>query len=228
MASEPQIDFSMILASSVHDMKNSLAMLLGTLDQFSAGCSGTCAASGKLEQIHYQGQRLSGDLVQLLTLYKMQHQQYTPKIDEYDVGDFLQESVAMHESVLRSRGITIEAQCPPDLRGYFDRDMIASIINNVINNACKYTKSLVRVTGIERDGYTLITVDDDGAGYPAHMLEQSGAETRPINVRTGSTSLGLYFAGLIARAHTNKGRHGSIRCSNDGIDGGGRFSLFLP
>jgi len=228
MATDDDLNFSMILASSVHDMKNSLSMLLGTLDQLSGECGHTCPATGKVNQLRYQGQRLNGDLVQLLSIYKIEHQQYTPNIDEHDLADFLQECVNTHEPLLTPRGITIEAVCDPGLLGYFDREMVAGVVNNVVNNAYKYSKDRIRLSAADSDGYVVVSVADNGSGYPPSMLRTGGVEAGRTNFTSGSTSLGLYFASLIARIHTNKDKRGYIRCANEGIDGGGLFSMMLP
>lgn len=228
MATDDNLDFSMILASSVHDMKNSLSMLLGTLDQLSSECGSTCPASDKVNQLRYQGQRLNGNLVQLLSLYKIEHQQYSVNIQEHDLSDFLQECVDTHEPMLTPRGIAIEAVCNTDSAGYFDREMVAGVINNVVNNAYKYSKDRIHLSAAVSDGYVMISVEDNGSGYPPDMVRTGGVEAGPTNFKSGSTSLGLYFASLIAHMHANKGRHGYIRCANEGIDGGGKFSIYIP
>ena len=228
MVTDDELNFSMILASSVHDMKNSLSMLLGTLDQLGGECGQTCPAAGKVNQLRYQGQRLNGDLVQLLSIYKIEHQQYTPNIEEHDLSDFLQECVNTHEPMLTPRGIVIEAVCDPDLVGYFDREMVAGVVNNVVNNAYKYSKDRIRLSAAVRDGYVVLSVADNGHGYPPSMMRTGSVDAGPTDFKSGSTSLGLYFASLIAHMHTNKGKQGFIHCTNDGIDGGGKFSMMLP
>jgi hypothetical protein len=49
-----------------------------------------------------------------------------------------------------------------------------------------------------------------------------------INHSSGSTGLGLYFAGRIAALHQRNGVEGRTRISNGGPLGGGVFSLYLP
>ncbi|MFT5351912.1 MAG: hypothetical protein ACI9MF_002738, partial [Gammaproteobacteria bacterium] len=50
------IDYSTILASSIHDMKNSLSLLLGTLGEVTQQCQpDNCRSSGQFSQLHYEG-----------------------------------------------------------------------------------------------------------------------------------------------------------------------------
>lgn len=223
-----QLSFSTILASSVHDIKNSLSMLLGTLDQLEGNCGPTCPAADKVNQLRYQGQRLNSDLVQLLSIYKIENKEYTPNIAEHNLGDYLQECVHTYAPILTPRGIVIEAVYDAELVGYFDREMVAGVINNVVNNAYKYSRSRICLSAAASDGYVVLSVADDGQGYPPSMLRTGGVDAGPTDFMSGSTSLGLYFASLVAHMHINQGRRGFVRCANEGIDGGGKFSLMLP
>lgn len=228
MSQPDTLDFSTIIASSVHDMKNSISMMLGTLDQLTSDCGASCPSSEKINQLRYQGQRLNSDLVQMLSIYKIENRQYSPNIDEHDLSGFLLECVETYTPLLSPRGIAIEQECESGLTGFFDREMVAGVINNVVNNAYKYSRSLIRISANMHDNFLGIHVMDNGRGYPAAMLRDSRDVAGPTNFRTGSTSLGLYFASLITHMHENRGRRGYIRLSNDGIDGGGCFSLYLP
>lgn len=228
MPDHQSLDFSTILASSVHDMKNSISMMLATLDELAQSCGGSCPETAKLSQLRYQGQRLNNDLVQMLSIYKIENHQYSPNIDEHSLEDFLAECVDTHEPLLTPRGIAIEFQSEPDLFGFFDREMVAGVVNNVVNNAYKYSKDRIRIEAATRDGYVVISVADNGRGYPPGMLHEGKPGALPTNFRSGSTSLGLYFAALIAHMHTNREKRGYIELNNTGIDGGGRFSIYVP
>lgn len=225
MSTDKQIDFAAILANSVHDMKNSLALLLGTLEQLGQGCGRTCPLGTHVEQMQHHGYRLNADLVRLLTIYKIERGEYAPNVREVDVGDLLQECVEMYRPLLQARGIAITADTEPELAGYFDREMVAGIINNAVNNACRYASTRITLRGAMLGDYVEIAVEDDGPGYPQYLLDGAESDQRATDYRRGTTSLGLYFAALIAELHENRGRRGRIRYGNDG---GARFSLLLP
>ena len=225
----PELDFSTVIASSVHDMKNSLSMLLCTLDDIVGECDpAMCPATAKFSQLQYEGQRVNNHLIQLLTIYKMGNAQSVANIAEQYVDDFLDECALQYEALLTPKGITIETDCEPGLVGYFDRELVSGVVNNVINNAYRYSKDKIRLSGGREDDYVVISVEDNGGGYPPAMLCNSSQGSSGINFSTGSTGLGLYFSSLVATSHKNKALCGHICCSNTGIDGGGRFSIYLP
>ena len=72
---------------------------------------------------------------------------------------------------------------------------------------------------------------------PNGLVQELFVGTRPVDEPldmvsrgfvTGSSGLGLYFSHLVASMHRSGPRQGLIECSNQGIEGGGRFSIVLP
>jgi len=226
---QQQGDFTSILANSVHDMKNSVNMLLGALDDISGRCGGpSCPSHELLSRLRYEGKRLNSNLVQMLTLYRVNNSRYTLNIEENDVYEVLEECYLENEGILSLKGIAIELACPEGLSGFFDRELVTGIINSVINNAYKYAKDRIRIGADRNNGYLSLFVEENGSGYPDFMLSgDTGADHR-VNFKTGSTGLGLLFTSTIARMHSHQGKTGYITTTNEGIDGGGRFTLHLP
>jgi two-component system sensor histidine kinase SenX3 len=227
--STEQIDFATILASTVHDMKNSLGLLLNTLDEAVGDCEpGRCPAYERFSKLQYEAKRVNNDLIQLLALYKIGNSTYAANISDYSVADFFEEIMVQNRVLLDSRNISVETDCPDDLYWYFDRDLVAGILNNVLNNAFKYARERLRVSAREEDGFMLLAVEDDGRGYPDFMLSSDARPRQQISFSTGSTGLGLYFAALAARLHRDGERQGSISVDNGGALGGGVFTVRLP
>ncbi|HSJ49607.1 MAG TPA: HAMP domain-containing sensor histidine kinase [Gammaproteobacteria bacterium] len=225
----PSLDFSLVLANTVHDMKNSLSMVVGALDQITEQCGNAgCASQQMFSQLRYEGKRLNSNLIQILTLYRIESDHYSLNISEQDVSELLEECYLENEGLLALKGIELEMDCEEDLLCFLDRELISSILNSVVNNAFKYTRDRIRIGARREDGYTAIFIEENGGGYPATMLHGAGQAPADIDIRNGSTGLGLYFTATIARMHHHKDRCGYITTTNDGIDGGGRFTLYLP
>ena len=222
-----KLDFASVIASAVHDMKNSLTLLLDNLDAAAEeqGIVGT-PLQEKLLQAQHEGKRLNRNLIQLLALYRIERSQMFVNISENYVAELLEEVALDNEHLLSARDIRLEMDCPEDLVGYFDRELVAGILGTIINNSYRYARKVIRLRGQQQDGYLAIQVEDDGPGYPESMLH-AGAIS-PLSFNSGSTGLGLYFAEQVAQMHQNNERHGYTRTDNEGISGGGRFSLYLP
>ena len=225
--SDQSIDFSMVLASAVHDMKNSLGMLLNSLDELRAEHSTTFNGSPRFNSLQYEAERMHNDLVQLLGIYRLGEQNLSAHLEEHYLPDFLAEHMARHEPLLQGLGIEalIDAS---DITGFFDADLLTGVLNNTINNAIRYTRSRITLTAREEDGYLVIGVEDDGDGYPEHMQRSGPLPFKSLDFKSGSTSLGLYFASSVAAMHTNGDRSGAIKLTNGGQMGGGVFEIWLP
>ena len=230
MAQEQQLDFSTILASTIHDMKNSLGMVLNSLEEIVDSESGECRCSGdQVAKLQYEAKRVNSNLIQLLTLYKLEHQQVSANINEYSVADFLEECLLQAKPILAFRDIEAEIDCPDDLYGYFDRDLVAGVLNNALDNAIRYTKSRLRLVAEVEDGGLVLGVEDDGAGFPGSMLiAGNDPAANQVSFASGRTGLGLYFSSLVAAMHRNRSRAGYIELTNGGALGGGRFVIHIP
>lgn len=219
----------MVIASAVHDMKNSLGMLISTLDDLRTEQPGTSPGQ-RLNTLQYEAERVHSDLVQLLGIYRLGEHKLSAHTNEHYVADFLREQLARHEPLLKGYGVAYDVIADDELLGFFDEELIAGVITSTINNAIRYTRSQILLTArADETGGLVIGIEDDGSGYPEHM-QQAGTRVllKSPDFRTGSTSLGLYFAAAIANLHQNNGRAGNIKLSNGGSLGGGVFEICLP
>ncbi len=221
------IDFSMVLASAVHDMKNSLGMLLNSLDELRREQTESIGSSKKFNTLQYEAERMHNDLVQLLGIYRLGENNLSAHIEEHFVPDFLSAHIARHTPLLDGMDIELTVDSD-DINGFFDEDLLTGVLNNTINNALRYTRSQIRLSATEKEGFLVISVEDDGSGYPESMQHSGTPEFQSLDFETGSTSLGLFFASSVAALHSDGDRKGSIRLHNGGALGGGVFELWLP
>lgn len=221
------LDFSMVMASAVHDMKNSLGMLLHSLDELKKEMPESVTQSPRFNTLRYEAERVHGDLIQLLGLYRLDQDALSANIEEHFVPDYLDTQIARHIPLLDGHGI--EHQVVADsITGFFDADLLAGVINDTVNNAIRYTRSQLEISSREDDGYLVIQVADDGEGYPDAMLEPAPGGMGAIDFQSGNTRLGLHFASAVAQLHQKGPRSGSIHLYNGGPLGGGVFEIWLP
>lgn len=222
-------DMTTLLASSVHDMKNSVSLLISGLEKALAAASPeTLTTYGELSQMTYEAKRINHNLVQLLTLYKLDQQLYPFDPQNIALDEFLRAVADQSSSLLRSQGITLELSAPADLYWPFDEDLVMGVIGNAFSNAIRYTDRRVHLSAQVREHFLEIRIEDDGRGYSPEMIDQTVAVQRGISFQTGSTGLGLYFSATVARLHRNRGRCGEVGLENGGIYGGGCFVIRLP
>ncbi|MFJ2284199.1 sensor histidine kinase [Pseudomonas sp. NPDC087803] len=226
---EQALDFSTVIASTVHDMKNSLAMLTQAHSQWLARLPQEQRSGAEQGVIDFEFAHLNGMLVQLLGLYKLGVNQLPLQPAYHELDDFIEAQLASHQEVFASRGIIATYEVDPlSPLGFFDRELVASVLGNCINNAIRYARESLLITVSDEAGQLVLSINDDGDGYPAEMLERQADYVQGINHSSGSTGLGLYFANRIAALHQRNGVVGHTEIRNGGPLGGGVFSLYLP
>jgi len=228
---------ALFLASTAHDMKNSISVLSGTLERLLDGASPQAGSAdprlAQMAQMLYQTRRLNDNLMQLLALYKKVGQpEYPFDVQPIPASELAEQVASLGRVLLQSRGIVFDVEVDPDLIWHVDEDLIVGVVSHAVNNAVNYTHDRIRLA-LRRDGEVLeIRVEDNGGGYPQALLD-AGAEAMSgissgVDFRTNSAGLGLYFAREVARMHRHRGRHGAVRLENGGAFGGGCFILTLP
>ena len=225
---ESSPDISVFLASSVHDMKNSISVLIGSMEKILVGSDPERPEFREMTHMMYETKRINSNLIQLLTLYKLGNHLYPFSPEDWVLEDFVEETVSQHQPLLGFRGIQFEAVVESDLVWPFDGDLVGGVIGHALNNAIHYTRSKVRLVVRQSEAGLEMRVEDDGSGYPQKMLDEGAAVMQGVDFQGGSTGLGLYFSAMAARLHRNRGRHGAIRLENGGAWGGGCFVLTLP
>ncbi|WP_296952168.1 sensor histidine kinase KdpD [uncultured Massilia sp.] len=221
----------LFLASTAHDMKNSISVLSGTLERLIADASGTDPAYPQLAHMLYQTKRLNDNLMQLLALYKkVGKPDYPFDLQPLEMGHLVDQVVAIARVLLGSRGIRLELDYDRDLVWHVDEDLVVGVLSHAINNAIHYTCDTVRLAIRETDGCLALRVEDNGPGYPPALLKAGASAARDVGVNflTNSTGLGLYFSSEVAKMHRHRGRHGALHLENGGRYGGGCFILTLP
>ncbi len=222
-----------LLAASVHDMKNSLQLLQGQLARIQSECHlENCDAFQDFTDLRYETRRMSDHLAGLLTMYKLGQRHYTPMLDFYPVADLLDDLVVSQQAVLSLKGITVAMECPPTLTWSFDWQLVYGMLGSVLNNTYRYAHSQVRLTAQQQGSCLQLTIEDDGPGFPTKpgSDDPDDADGPPPQRHTDGTStgLGLYFARVVAHAHSHQGHHGWIEVDNASTLGGGAFRLYLP
>lgn len=225
------MDFSDMLASSIHDIKNSLSLVSTTLAEMIGNPENTFADTRQASLLQHEVQRVNHNLVQLLTLYKLGDEGATIDIDEHNVEELFLECIANNEVVCQSLGIALDYDCDPMLSGFFDIEMVRSVIDSTIGNARRYARSRIHLAALEESGYLVLRVEDDGAGFPPELLFRGNTNRQLylFNPRaSGRTRLGLLFAEKISDLHRSGERKGHIEVRNACNLAGGCFELWLP
>jgi K+-sensing histidine kinase KdpD len=220
------IGFPAILASSVHDIKNSLTALralLGQLENIYQDPKPT-----EFRQLEFETNRMNNSLMQLLTLYKIDLSQFSLAIDEHSASDILEDIVAQQSTLLALSNIELTTECHDDVFCYCDNALISNALCTLVNNAQRYCMSKILLSVAQEDDYVVFSIEDDGKGYPANLLSSDYKQIPQVDLASGNTGLGLFFAETLANLHAQGDKRGFIITDNNSRFGGARFKLYLP
>ena len=228
------MNMSTFVAAAAHDMKNSVSVIAAYLedalhelakmdaDRPSAATLSTCQAL-------YETQRVNGNLVQLMAIYKLEEGMYPFEPAEIRLDEFTEELLGRVRPLARLKGLELRCETQAGVQDWvFDHDLIGSVLIQALFGAVRYARQTVRLNLSVCEDRLEMEVADDGEGFPEFMLAQGFPSRQGIDVHTGSTGVGLFFARLAAGLHRRGDVSGSTRLSNGGALGGGRFALVLP
>lgn len=229
MSVAAEIDFATVLACSVHDMKNSLCMVIQSAELIQAeGSKLSKDACEELARLNYEANRLNSNLLQLLSLYRLERQQLPVQIDQHYLSEIFEELILKNQYFASQRGIEVIIDTEPDLYWFFDRDLVLNVLNDAVANALRYCSKRIVVKAEIIDAMLQVSVADDGPGFPDFMLQNANPDMQKLDLHHGHTGLGIFFAKLIAQAHHNKNRRGQVKLQNGNELSGGNFRLSLP
>ncbi|WP_420932795.1 sensor histidine kinase [Alteromonas sp. A081] len=223
------IDFSSVLAAAVHDMKNSLFLLIQSIEGLrDALPKENSGAREQVANVHYEASRLNTNLVQILSLYRSELTSIPISADECFIVDLIDDVIGSNTFYIEQKNIKLIVDVHEDVSWYLDSELIYLLINDVIVNALRYGTSCISIHASVVDDYLSIKIEDDGNGYPQEMLTKSHSALSNFELSQGRTGLGLFFAKVIADAHSHNGKAGIISLSNGGNLGGSVFEVKIP
>lgn len=220
--------FDAALALTIHDVKNSLALFLDRVDALQAHDE---IAGKKYADFKYEIKRINNNLIRLLALYKVGAENFSLQSDFHYIDDFLAEIGAEYAAVLQDKGIELIIECPDGLNASLDKGLVYGVIDNALNNSARYTRSKIVLKAQQDDEFLVLSVQDDGPGYPEQMLkenEQQASCNTDIDVSNSSTGLGIFFSRIVAGLHQVNGKVGFIQMANKVDLDGSCFSIHLP
>lgn len=228
---QDDISFSDLIASSIHDMKNSLNLQVSALEGIAQQYRDTADSPlfQDLGRVIYQANRMNLNLVELLSLYKLSKSIYPLDMTEQLVAEVIEDAVMQNQSMMAFKGIEVSVDCAADTHWYMDSELVKGVLVNALNNAYHYTTDRIHVIAAVHDKQLELRVEDNGSGYPERMLLNPDLTSEQgVSFETGSTGLGFYFSDRVARLHKNGRKRGSLAIENGGTLGGGCFVLRLP
>jgi signal transduction histidine kinase len=139
------------------------------------------------------------------------------------VAAVLEELSLTLERIFRDKGVEIDWRADDDLDFQGERHDFMEMLGNVLENACKFGRSRVRVTARPSGPDRLIlSIEDDGDGLPADQRDEALKRGARLDETAPGSGLGLSIVDELARAYG-----GEITLADSPL-GGLKVTLDLP
>ena len=199
---------------SAHQLRTPLSAVKWTLRMLLDGDLGAISEKQKefLEKTYKSNERMITLINDLLNVTRIEEGRYVFKAFLFDIEEICQSIVDSFQERAKHKDINLVLEKPveklPKIR--LDNEKISLAIQNLVENAIRYTPSKGEVTVSLRSANMSIElcVRDTGIGIPGDQLDRVFSKffrgANVMRIDTEGTGLGLYIAKNIVEAH--KGR----------------------
>jgi two-component system, OmpR family, phosphate regulon sensor histidine kinase PhoR len=164
-----------------------------------------------MERIHAQSIRLSQLVTDLMTISRLESDQNPSDFALLNFGDLVSRAVAASQTAAEQKHHRLNASVPDHkVEVYGDRQHLSQLIDNLIDNAIKYTpeKGLIQVRVRVEGNEMVFEVEDSGIGispqYQERVFERFYRVDKARSQSLGGTGLGLSIVKNIAERHSGK------------------------
>ena len=213
------------VADASHDLKTPLTVILSNSELLKQQNEGREAP--EVDRIETAGKRMKELVQKMLTLARMEDDPNPNAYETMNLSDMVMESALAFEATAFEKGLVIDETVESDLMVKGNRAQVQSVLECLLDNACKYAAPGSRVTvSLEKAGKKArLTVHNTGSYIPpedlAHVFERF---YRADKSRTASDSSGLGLAIVQSVVERMKG----AVTAESSQESGTAFTVLLP
>ena len=213
-------------ASAAHELRTPLAGLRIFSEMLAEGLGDPSKARDYARRVADEAERLGRVVANVLGFTRIERGTLAVHPDVGDLAATVRESVARQQPALEAAGARIELALADNLpRVRFDRDAIAQIVQNLLDNAEKHTRSAadrtIHVSLATQNGRVELSVADHGNGLPSEVRRHLFHPFTRGNQRDAPAGLGLGLVLVKALAEAQ----GATVTYADANGGGARFMV---
>jgi len=218
------------VATVSHEFKTPLTSIIMGASMLEGGNLGIVSEEQMdvVKAIIEDGERLSGFVTELLEVSKLESGKAVYSFEPCSLSAIIESSVRQFSETAGRENVTIENDVEEDLpRVYADFERVTWVMNNLLSNALKYTRSgdFITISAKRKDNIIETSVKDTGDGIPPEYLDRifdKFVQVKGHDIEARGTGLGLAVAKEIVTAH-----RGKISVESE-MDAGSTFRFTLP
>lgn len=213
-----------------HDLKNPFGSLIGNTEYLIEELEGLSLEENKkiLDAIRSSSKSGYNLLENLLLWAKTQQGKIKFNEEEFNLNELIESKIQLHQNTAILKKITLNSNLKDSIQVVADKKMMDTVINNLINNALKFTNEYgeVLVEAKKTEDKIIISVTDNGMGIlPEEKENIFKLDKKESSTGTqGETGTGL---GLIICKEFIDAHKGSINIQSE-YDEGTKVTVEIP
>ncbi|WP_412369327.1 sensor histidine kinase [Clostridium sp.] len=196
------------IATISHELKSPITIVSGQLEGMIYNIGSFKDRDKYLRKSYEVIGEMRGLVEEILTLNKYESDAFKVEMEKLNLSELLDKTIENQNFHLGNRGLNLKKNIESNINIYGDVKLIKRVLDNIINNAIKYSKDNtdIIVTLNKKEKATLL-VENIGDNIneeeikkifdPFYRLEKSR------NRKTGGSGLGLYIVKSILDKHPN-------------------------
>lgn len=164
-----------LLSVISHDLRSPVFQLNGLL--FMIRQAAETRDEGRLqmyaEDLEERISHLTHTIDNVLSWSSLQRQSLEARVSRFPLEEVLDHAIGLLKPVALPKGVLVNVKCPPRTELSSDREMVAFIVRNLVNNAIKFSREggRIDISAEVNDTYASFSVLDHGVGFaPEEIL----------------------------------------------------------
>lgn len=156
-----------------HDLKDSISSIKAFLDLLKEDSISKEEFRALIPELSENANNASSLLFNLLNWSKSQMQNLEPKPELFNIQDVFRTKMALVEQKVEDKRIVLIDESQRDFV-YADRSMVEIVIQNLITNAVKFSRTgdVITVSNQDVNGKALICIEDTGVGISRENIDK--------------------------------------------------------
>ncbi|HOX40652.1 MAG TPA: GAF domain-containing protein [bacterium] len=219
-----------LISTATHELRTPLTAIKGYLSMLLSNDAGniTPLQHRFLDRAFSSSERLVKLVEDLLSALRIDENRVSVTPKNFDINELIEESIESLKSKAASKRVAFDFDKSKHVYVYADREKSKHIVDNILDNAIKYTKERGKVSiSVKDSGHNvLLKIEDTGVGIPqdalATIFDRFTRINNPLSIQAGGTGLGLYIAKSLIE------RQGGKIWAESTINKGSTFYITMP